>query len=86
MKRPSKTARADGLGHWPRGKRRSTLTDAERERIIAKLRKAILPQYYGSMLQVALAMQVSDRTIGRILSGEDHPSERIRERVARLAL
>lgn len=77
-----KSQRADGLGHWPRGKSRSTLTAAERAAVIRKLRKAA--EDLQSIRAVARTIAVSDRSIRRILSGEDQPTERIRDLCRRL--
>lgn len=71
-----KSERADGLGHWPAGKARSTLTAAERASVIRKLRKAALD--LKSVRAVARTLGVSDRSIRRIFSGEDQPTARIR--------
>lgn len=76
---PLKSKRADGLGHWPAGKSRSTLTAAERARVIRKLRKAAVE--LESVRAVARTLEMSDRSIRRILSGEDQPSERMQKLV-----
>jgi hypothetical protein len=74
-----KSKREDGRGHWPAGKSRSTLTAADRARVIRKLRKAALD--LESVRAVSRTLEVADSSIRRILSGEDQPSERIRDLV-----
>jgi lambda repressor-like predicted transcriptional regulator len=76
-----KSQRADGLGHWPRGKARSTLTAAERAAVIRKLRKAVELQ---SIRSVARTLGLSDRAVRNVLSGQDQPTERIKALAARL--
>ncbi len=73
--------RADGLGHWPRGKSRSTLTAAERDAVIRKLRKQAETE---SIRSIARTLGVSDRAIRNLLSGEDQPTERMQSLVMRL--
>jgi hypothetical protein len=79
MTEPIKSKRADGLGHWPKGKARSTLTESQRAAVARKLRKAIGD--LQSIRAVARTLGLSDRSIRRILSGEDQPTERIRNLV-----
>lgn len=74
-----KSKRKDGRGHWPAGKHRSTLTAAERATVIRKLRKAI--KNLESIRAVSRTLGISDRSIRRILAGEDQPTERIRDLV-----
>lgn len=76
-----RSSRRDGRGHWPRGKSRSTLTVAQRAAVIRKLRRAAEEQ---SFRQIARTLGVSDRSIRRILAGEDQPSERMFGLVRRL--
>lgn len=73
-----KSKRADGLGHWPKGKARSTLTAAERAAVIRRLRKLNETE---SIRGIARTLGVSDSSIRRILSGDDQPTERIRKLV-----
>ncbi|MGH8562734.1 MAG: helix-turn-helix domain-containing protein [Gammaproteobacteria bacterium] len=73
-----KSSRADGLGHWPEGKRRREAPlPAELRRRILAARKA------GEMSLRSLARQagISDRALRRWLAGEDWPA---REKVAAL--
>lgn len=77
-RQPIKSSREDGRGHWPKGKSRSTLTAAERAFVLRRLRRAAKD---FSIRQIARTLEVSDRSIRRILSGEDQPSERIRDLV-----
>lgn len=81
MSRPIKSQRADGFGHWPKGKARSTLSAAARAAVIRRLRKANETE---SVRGMARAMDISDRSLRRILSGEDQPTERIQNLLSRL--
>jgi len=74
-----KSKRADGLGHWPAGKARSTLTLPERARVIRKLRKATVD--LESVRAVARTLEISDRQIRRIFAGEQQPTEWLRDLV-----
>lgn len=79
-----RSSRADGRGHWPRGKERSTLTAYQRAAVLRRLHKAAEDQ---SIRAIARTLGVSDRSIRRLFSGEDQPTERIRGLVrARLML
>jgi len=69
-----KSKRADGFGHWPAGKHRSTLSVADRAKVLRKLRRA---NEERSIRAIARTLDVSDRSIRRILAGEDQPSERL---------
>lgn len=77
--KPIKSKRDDKRGHWPAGKSRSTLTAAERARVLRKLRKVAETE---SIRSIARTLDVSDRSIRRLFSGEDQPTERIRDLVA----
>jgi len=70
--------RKDGKGHWPAGKSRSTLTPPQQERVIWRLRTAL--DVLGSMREIARRMEVSEKQVRRVLSGEQPPTERIAER------
>jgi transposase-like protein len=69
----SKSNRADGLGHWPRGKRRSDIDARTRRRALASIRRAHVRDGH-SLRSIARTIGVSDRTLRRWLAGEDHPS------------
>jgi hypothetical protein len=77
--KPIDSKRQDGRGHWPAGKPRSTLTAAERAAVVAKLRKGV--DAYQSIRGVARVLEVSDRSIRRILEGEAQPGERLQSLV-----
>lgn len=63
--------RADGRGHWPRGRRRTPDSDERRE-AIAGLHARIADGW--SIRGIAGDLKVSGRTLGRWLSGRHHPS------------
>lgn len=65
------SARKDRRGHWPRGKRRG-VTSAKRVQAVDRLRRRIESGRI-SRRGAAVALCVSDRTIGRWLRGEDYP-------------
>lgn len=77
---PLKSQREDGRGHWPAGRARSNITAAERARVIRRLHKAAETE---SLRAIARTLGVSDRSIRRIFTGEDQPTERIRDLVQR---
>lgn len=81
MKRskPRSTNRKDGRGHWPPGKRRSGIEPQERRSVIARIRIAC--DRGLSLRAIAGVTGISDRTIRRWLSGEDHPLPEIARRV-----
>lgn len=68
-----KTKRPDGRGHWPRGKRRSDLSERERETVLATIRGASETE---SLRSIARKLHVSDRSVRRWLSGDDWPKDR----------
>jgi hypothetical protein len=76
---PIKSVREDGRGHWPAGKHRSTLTAHQRATVIRQLRKLVESQ--ESIRGAARLLKVSDRSIRRIFSGEDQPSEAIQQKL-----
>lgn len=85
MKRKSKTSRADGLGHWPRGKRRN-IDAGQWSRIRIELSTLINEHYAHGVCSAracAAALGVSDRTIRRWLDGTDRPSPADQERCQR---
>lgn len=75
MSEPIKSQRTDGRGHWPAGKSRSPLTAPQRARVIRKLRKAI--EELKSIRATARTLGISDRSVRRVLNGEDQPTERL---------
>lgn len=77
-----KSRRDDGRGHWPAGKYRSALTAAQRASVIRRIRKAV--EQLESIRAVARTLGVSDRSVRRLLAGEDQPTERMRELLNRL--
>lgn len=74
-----KSKRADGRGHWARGKRRSNLTDEQAAAVRGKLRGAVR---VTSARAVARMLGVSDMCVRRIVTGEDMASERTAQLVA----
>lgn len=76
---PTKSTREDGRGHWPAGKHRSPLTAHQRATVIRQLRAMVASQ--ESIRGAARVLEVSDRTIRRILSGEDQPSESMQQKL-----
>lgn len=73
-----KSQRDDGRGHWPAGKSRSTLTAAEHARVLRRLHKAAETE---SLRGIARTLGVSDRSIRRLFTGEDQPTQRMRDLV-----
>lgn len=73
-----KSRREDGKGHWPAGKSRSTLTAAERATVLRRLHRAAED---ASIRAIARTLGVSDRSIRRLFTGEDQPTDRIRDLV-----
>lgn len=67
------TARKDGRGHWPAGKRRGT-TGRHRDRAVVRLRAKMSKEGW-SCRGVADELGVSDRTVRRWLADEDHPTQ-----------
>lgn len=67
-----KSQREDGRGHWARGKQRTTLNPVQIAACLRKLHKALEEQ---SMRGVAKTLGISDTQVGRIVRGEDLPSE-----------
>lgn len=65
------SVRKDGRGHWPRGKRRSPLTRAQRQLALVAIRHALRAGY--SRAQIARTIRVADTTIGHWLRGITHP-------------
>lgn len=76
------SARRDGRGHWPAGKRRSDVEPLERRRAVVRLRAAI--EKGESRRAIARAIGMSDRTVRRWLAGEDWPMAQSARRLARL--
>lgn len=76
-----KSSRPDGLGHWPAGKRRSTIPAKERRALLARLKRAVRQK---SARAVARRLGYSDSTIRRWLSGEDWPSAEDARRITLL--
>lgn len=80
------SARPDGRGHWPRGKRRSSLTADQQRALLAELRRVI--GRGESRRGIARLLDVSDRTVRRWLDGTHVPlpaqATAIRRRLARL--
>lgn len=66
-----KSKRPDGRGHWPAGKRRSSLTPAAAHAHAKKIRA--MAEDLGGYRAVARSLGVSDRTVRRWISGEDYP-------------
>ncbi len=65
--------RADGLGHWPKGKPRSTCTPVQVAQVLRRLNRALAEQ---SQRQVGRTLGIHGTQVGRIVRGEDMPSER----------
>ena len=82
MSAPPRSARADGRGHWPAGKLRTTLTPPERRVVLGHLRAAVRELH--SMRAVGRALGISDRSVRRALDGTDQPTERLRTLLRRL--
>lgn len=76
-----RSKRSDRRGHWPKGKPQSTLSIANRAMVVRELRRACVTQ---SKRSVALKLGVSDRSVRRILAGEDQPSQRLYDLVKNL--
>lgn len=66
------SARADGRGHWPKGKRRSKLSPAEHEKFLAELRQLLAEGL--SRREIARRRGVSEKAVRNWLSGEDLPA------------
>lgn len=67
------SARADGRGHWPAGKPRSSVDARTRQRLLRAIRRA--NERDGlSLKSIARTIEVNDRTLRRWLAEEDHPS------------
>jgi ribosome-binding protein aMBF1 (putative translation factor) len=75
--------RRDGRGHWPSGKRRSDITRAQHDRVLAVLR--VLLGRNWSRRRIAQRLAVSDRAVRRWLAGDDWPQETSARRVEALA-
>jgi len=78
-----KSKRNDGMGHWPKGKRRNTVAGWSRTRL--GLQRLLDNHYQRGVISIrALAADVgvSDRTVRRWLSGEDVPAAESAELVA----
>lgn len=78
MTAPFKSSRADGLGHWTPGKRRSTLTDAQGAAIRAKLERA---RSCSTLRALAALLGMDDGNLCRLMRGDSFPSERTAARV-----
>jgi len=77
-----KSQRPDGLGHWPRGKRRND-PGPRREQVLRRLAAALDPLVRGvrSYVVVAEDLGVSDKTVARWLAGDDWPDADAVERL-----
>lgn len=62
-------------GHWPKGKRRNQLSRGA----LPKLRKLV--RVLGSRRKVAAKLGVDWSTVGRWLTGTDHPSPENAEKI-----
>lgn len=81
--RKMKSARPDGRGHWPSGKRRN-VDRGNWSRVRMSLARFIDDHWAAGKVSIrALAdeIAVNDRTIRRWLSGEDRPSESAQEAI-----
>ncbi len=67
-----KSQRADGRGHWPAGKPRSSVTDAQAARCINRIEAACKAT---SMRQVATLLGISDVNVGMLRKGRRRPSD-----------
>lgn len=79
---PDDTQMRKPRGHWPAGKRRSTLTPAERLDVLSRVRAAL--RAGESLRGISRLVRVSDRTIRRWLRGEDWPTAQSARRVRAL--
>jgi len=82
-KKKTKSARADGRGGWPVGKKRHADV-GDWQRIRLRVCSLLDDRYeYGrvTVRAIAAAIGVSDRTMRRWLSGEDRPSPEDQERL-----
>jgi DNA-binding XRE family transcriptional regulator len=74
--------RADGLGHWEKGKRRHSTDARTRRRLQAAIRRALnapsnnqnRPGRAMSRKEIAALVGVTDKTIARWYRDEDFPS------------
>lgn len=66
-----KSKRADGLGHWPKGKPRTTLTAPQIAASLRRLNRALQEQ---SMRAVSRVLGISDTQVRRLKLGHDLPS------------
>jgi IS30 family transposase len=71
-----KSHRRDGRGHWPKGKRRSSIPPNVRRSIIRKIRIALDKGL--SRRTIAKEIARTPRTVGRWLRGEDFPMRAVR--------
>ena len=81
-----KSQRSDGRGHWPSGRRRHSVDAKRLDAAMAGLRTLLATRRrWGAVSARALAahLGVSDRTVRRWLSGEDHPDGRTLYRIER---
>lgn len=79
-----KSKRKDGLGHWPRGKRRNE-DRGDWSGLRLRLRRLIDDHWQQGVVSIraaAEAVGVSDRSIRRYLSGEDRPAPETQEAIA----
>lgn len=83
-KKPThKSARADGRGGWPVGKRRHTDV-GDWQRIRLRIVSLIADRYQHGRISaraLSIAIGVNDRTVRRWLAGEDRPSPADQERL-----
>jgi DNA-binding transcriptional regulator YiaG len=82
------STRADKRGHWPAGKRRHAVDEPRRAAAMESLRTLLQTRRRrGEISARALAdhLGVSDRTVRRWISGEDHPRARMLWRIERWA-
>jgi DNA-binding transcriptional regulator YiaG len=74
--------RADGLGHWEKGKRRHSTDARTRRRLQAAIRRALnapsqnpnRPGRAMSRKEIAVILGVNDKTVARWYADEDFPS------------
>jgi predicted DNA-binding transcriptional regulator AlpA len=74
--------RADGLGHWEKGKRRHSTDVRTRRRLQAAIRRALntpsrnpnRPGRTMSRKEIAALVGVNDKTVARWYADEDFPS------------
>lgn len=75
------SARKDGRGHWPAGKRRNPLDARMRQRLRAAIRRALnapspnpnRPGRAMSLKEIGALIGVSDKTVARWQRDEDFP-------------